>query len=260
MGMPNSESTDAGYFDQHSFRCRLQWGHDGTRMAAQNGDIVVIVDTLSFSTATVTAVAHGALIHPCGHDDNPATLAGSLGAECAVARHRVPADGRFSLSPGTFTAAEPGTRVVLASPNGAACSRHGAAAAALFVGALVNARALAGHVRNLLATSGKAVTVIACGERWSQPGADGQLRFAAEDYLAAGAIIAALGAGCSPEAEICANTFLASERNIARLIAECGSGIELRKRGYAHDVEHAAQLNCYSAVPQLRQGWLAPAV
>jgi 2-phosphosulfolactate phosphatase len=55
----------AEVFAQSPYRCRLDWGRHGARAAAERQDILVIVDTLSFSTAVVTAVQRGGLVYPC---------------------------------------------------------------------------------------------------------------------------------------------------------------------------------------------------
>ncbi|GCE21550.1 hypothetical protein [Dictyobacter kobayashii] len=83
-------------FTQHPYRCRLDWGRPGTQQAAERGDILIIVDTLSFSTAVATAVHHGGIIHPCAMSDDPVRLAQSIGGEVAVNRREVPEKGRFS--------------------------------------------------------------------------------------------------------------------------------------------------------------------
>ena len=149
---------------QDGFRVRLEWGRRGARVAAERGDILVVVDTLSFSTAVVTAVRHGGLIYPCAWTDDPEALAARLGVEAAVPRQDVPKRGRFSLSPPTFSAIQPGDRVVLASPNGATCSHYGRAVPHLLVGALVNAHAVAQAVTCLLRETSLSVTVLACCE------------------------------------------------------------------------------------------------
>src|ERR1043165_1781823 len=123
-------------WSQDGYRCRLEWGRRGARAAAERGDVLVVIDVLSFSTATVTAVQRGGIVYPCAWSDDPAALAARIGAEAAVSRPDVPARGRFSLSPPTFNTIEPGTNVVLASPNGATCSRYGRAVPHLLVGAL----------------------------------------------------------------------------------------------------------------------------
>jgi 2-phosphosulfolactate phosphatase len=242
----------ADVFAQSPYRCRLDWGRHGARAAAERQDILVIVDTLSFSTAVVTAVQGGGLVYPCAEDEQPGALAQRIGGEVAVRRKDVPAKGRFSLSPLTYLHLAPGTHIVLASPNGATCSRYARAVPFLFVGALVNAEAVATVVSHLLETTDRCVTIIACGERWQPPSADGALRVALEDYLGAGAILASLRYEQSPEARVCASAFTHSRRDIAALLWECGSGRELRRMGFPEDVRHAAQLNSYDAVPVMR--------
>jgi 2-phosphosulfolactate phosphatase len=198
------------------------------------------------------------VVYPCAWTDDPQALAAQLGALAAVNRPDVPTRGQFSLSPPTFTSIEPGRRVVLASPNGATCSRFGRDVPDLLVGALVNARAVAEAVGQLLATSDLSVTVLACGERWRQPSEDGELRFAIEDYLGAGAIIAALPETLtrSPEASLCAGAFRSVGGGLHDVLWESGSGRELRAAGYPQDVEHAAQLNVYTTVPRMLDDWL----
>ena len=218
----------AEVFAQSPYRCRLDWGRHGARAAAERQDILVIVDTLSFSTAVITAVQRGGLVYPCAEDEQPGALAQRIGGEVAVRRKDVPAKGRFSLSPLTYLHLAPGTRIVLASPNGATCSRHARTVPFLFVGALVNAEAVATVVSHLLDTTDRCVTIIACGERWHPPSADGALRVALEDYLGAGAILASLRYEQSPEVRVCAGAFTHSRRDIAALLWECGSGRELR--------------------------------
>jgi 2-phosphosulfolactate phosphatase len=147
----------------------LDWGRGGARRAAARGDLLVVVDVLCFSTSVATAVARGGVIYPCAVDDEPSALAARVGAETAVRRPDVSDRSRFSLSPPTFEQiAAPDTRIVLASPNGATCSRYGNSVPALFAGALVNARAVAEAVADTLcANPTVGVTMLACGERWT---------------------------------------------------------------------------------------------
>jgi 2-phosphosulfolactate phosphatase len=246
-------------FAQDPYRCRLDWGRRGTRQAAERGDVLVIVDTLTFSTAVATAVQHGGLVYPCALTDDPPALARRIGGEAAVHRREVPAHGRFSLSPGTYAELEPGTRVVLASPNGATCSRYGGTVPYLFVGSLLNAAAVAAAVTEVLATTAYNVTVIACGERWPDAGESEGLRVAVEDYLGAGAILSYLPAPRSPEAQVCVGAFTQARADLPALLWECGSGRELRAIGFGDDVRHAAQLNLYETVPLMQDGYLAQA-
>jgi 2-phosphosulfolactate phosphatase len=234
-------------------RVRLAWGRRGAHDAAERGDILVVVDTLRFSTAAATAVHHGALIYPCASDETVYNaLAQRVGGEVALHHVAAPTLTRFSLSPRSFLMVEPGTRVVLPSPNGSTCSQYGSRAPALFVGALVNAQAVARAVSHLLnGASHLNVTVLACGERWRIPDEEGVLRFALEDYLGAGAIISTLPFSQTMEAQVCAATFQALRDQIDAALWECESGQELRGKGLGEDVRFAAQLDIYDTAPIL---------
>lgn len=244
----------ADWFSQQGYRCRFDWGRHGVQEAAKRGDVVVIVDVLSFSTAVAAAVAQGGLVFPCREGEDAEALANRIGGEAAVHRGDVPARGRFSLSPQTFETMEPGARVVLPSPNGATCSRYGAMAPVLFAGALVNAQAVAQAVSAVIAATDLAVTVVACGERQQAPSEDGDLRFAVEDYLGTGAILSHWTEALSPEAQVCADAFRQAADTLAETVWECGSGWELRAKGFGEDVRLAARLDRYDSAPRLRDG------
>jgi 2-phosphosulfolactate phosphatase len=246
--------------DHHgrSPRVRLAWGRRGAQSAAERGDILVVIDTLRFSTAAATAVHYGALIYPCAPDEALVTaLAERVGGEVAwhSARPRQPSSAppRFTLSPRSYRLVEPGTRVVLPSPNGSTCCQYGARAAALFVGALVNAQAVAEAVSQLLSTATQlTATLLPCGERWRAPDEEGVLRFALEDYLGAGAVLSALPFAQTIEAQACCATFQAMQDRLEAVLWECESGQELRAKGLGEDVRDAAQLNLYDTAPLLR--------
>lgn len=244
-------------YTQHPYRCRFDWGRHGVRQAASRGDILVIVDVLSFSTATITAVHAGGFIYPCTLKEDAVALAQQIGGEAAVSRYDVPHKGRFSLSPATYLHLESGTRVVLDSPNGATCSRYASQVPFLFVGALVNAKAVAAVVSSLLERKSLSVTVIACGERWKPPSEDGELRIALEDYLGAGAILSYLPQEKSPEARACEGAFVQVRGELHAMLWECGSGRELREKGFGLDVQYAARLNAYETVPHMRDDHFA---
>jgi 2-phosphosulfolactate phosphatase len=232
---------------QQTYRCRFDWGRAGVRRAALRRDIVAVVDVLRFSTAVVTAVEQGALIYPCAPADDADELARRVGAE--VAGYRLDtAPHRYSLSPASYDRIAPGTRVVLPSPNGAACSRAAQEAPYVLIGALVNAQAVGAAVSVLMKETDRVVTIIACGERWP----------AVEDYLGAGAILSYLLLDKSPEARVCEAAFLATRDQLEELVRESISGRELHHKGLGADVERAAQLNLYNTVPILRHERLEP--
>src|SRR5579883_2447828 len=103
--MDDAGQLERRWFSQDKHRCRLEWGRRGAEAAAARGDVLVVVDTLSFSSAVTTAARHGVAVYPSAVEDGRA-LAGRLGAEVAVRRGEVPSRGRFSLSPLTFVGVE----------------------------------------------------------------------------------------------------------------------------------------------------------
>jgi 2-phosphosulfolactate phosphatase len=253
--MANSNDTYA----QLNFRCRLDWGLRGVQSAADRGDIVVVVDVLSFSTTAVTAVHHGVTVYPCAWEDDPEQLVKKVGAKIAVHRlEAVKADGLYSLSPLSFIDAPKSLSVVVPSPNGATCLRTARHAPHVFSAALVNATATAHVINNLLDQSELAVTVIACGEQWVEHTEEGRLRFALEDYLGAGAILSQLNEERSPEAMVCVAAFQQAQPHLEYTLLNCGSGIELCEKGFRDDVKHAAKLDLYDAVPMFQDDRLKP--
>jgi 2-phosphosulfolactate phosphatase len=220
----------------------VAWGSAGARDLAGRTDILVLVDILSFTTSLTVAVARGVEVWPFApSSDGAEQLAREIGA--VLARGRSTRSGP-TLSPATLLDLEPGTRLVLPSPNGsaiahaalgsgvpmaAACLRNGAAAA----------RLLGGYER---------VGVVAAGERWS----DGSLRPAYEDLLGAGVLVAALyrtGATGSPDADAAAAVAARP-----RPLAECPSGRELVERGFPQDVDLAEERDVTDVVPLLQSG------
>jgi 2-phosphosulfolactate phosphatase len=242
--------------DQHGFAARMEWGQAGVRLLAPLVDVVVIVDVLSFTTAVSVAVERGAAVFPHRfRDTTAAERAASLGARLAQSRRDGPGP---SLSPASLTALGPGDRLVLPSPNGATCSVLAAeAGATVMAGCLRNASAVARLVRRL----GGPVAVIPAGEQWP----DGMLRPGVEDLLGAGAILAALAAGGdthgtflpSPEARLAVAAFERLRPGLASVLRACASGRELVDRGFARDVELAAELDATDLVPVLRDGAFA---
>jgi 2-phosphosulfolactate phosphatase len=244
------------WFTQGGYRVRLEWGRRGAQAAAARGDVLVVVDVLSFSSAAVTATAQGVTLYPVATQDEARETALQVGAVVAVRREEVPDKGRYSLSPISFLGAETGARVVVASPNGATCSRYGRTVPRLYIGSLLNAASVARAVTQAMQETTAAVTILACGERWQEPSEDGELRFALEDYLGGGAIIAHLPPDlpCSPEARAAVAVFQDAFADLEAVLLGCGSGIELVGKGYRDDVTHAARLNFYDAVPVLCDG------
>jgi 2-phosphosulfolactate phosphatase len=239
--MAHVPSTPSGALSQLGFNVRFEWGEHGARALAAGSDVLVVVDVLSFSTTVDVATARGAVVYPAAPDGAAADMAGRLDAQLAVHRSAMGPSSPYSLSPASVAAIEPGARLVLPSPNGAAVSAVAGGAIPVVAGCLRNAAAVAAHV----AAEYRRISVIAAGERWP----DGSLRPALEDLIGAGAILAGLDdAGFSPEAEA---AVAMHDRMGARGVAGCASAGELALAGYADDVRWAVAENSSSAVPVL---------
>ena len=53
----------SGYWDQHPFDLRCEWGPRAVAALAPISDVVIVVDVLSFSTCVDIAVARGAKVY-----------------------------------------------------------------------------------------------------------------------------------------------------------------------------------------------------
>jgi 2-phosphosulfolactate phosphatase len=235
---------------QSCYDVRFDWGLQGLDAVRDGCRALVIVDVLRFTSAVSVAVSRGATVIPyawaradadefaAGHD---AELAGTVRGA-----------GAWSLSPTDLQRASPDLRLVLPSPNGAALAAwasdsvdEGQVAAAC----LRNAGAAGTWLADRLPAA-----VVAAGERW----ADGSLRPGIEDLIGAGAVLAAAAAagapGLSPEARAAVAVFEAARGDLPAVLADSVSGRELADRGWADDVETAAQLDADAVVPVLDSG------
>lgn len=220
----------------------VAWGAAGARSLAAANDILVIVDVLSFSTSLTIAVDRGAQVWPFPWGtDGAEQFAREIGA--VLARGRSTRQGR-TLSPASLLDLEPGTRLVLPSPNGSAIA-HAAASSGVPVVAACLRNATAAVT---LVSRYERVGIVASGERWG----DGSLRPAYEDWLGSGVIIEGLlrrGTAGSPDAEAAA-----AAAAKPRPLADCASGIELVAKGFAQDVELAEQGDVTSVVALMQSG------
>jgi 2-phosphosulfolactate phosphatase len=230
-------------FNQAEFDIRCEWGIPGVAQLAPISDVVIIVDVLSFSTCVEIATERGAVVFPCRwKDETAAVFAASVNAELADSQRN---NAQYSLSPQSLASIPKGTRLVLPSPNGATLTLATAKTPTL-AGCLRNYRAVALAAQ----TYGKRIAVIPAGERWP----DRSLRPALEDWLAAGAFISQLQGNLSPESQVALAAFRHAERDIERVIKQCGSGKELIARGFEEDVSLASALNVSECVPLLVNG------
>jgi 2-phosphosulfolactate phosphatase len=110
---------------------------------------------------------------------------------------------------------------------------------------------VAGCVRNAAAVARwigeRPAAIIAGGERWP----DDSLRFAIEDWLAAGAIISRMPHARSADAEAATAAFERLRGDLAGALRDSISGRELIDAGWPDDVEIASALDADDLVPIL---------
>jgi len=222
---------------------------------ADEADVAVVVDVLSFATSVTVALEIGATVLPYPwRDDSAVAFAQRHGAVLAVGRSQT-GTGRVSLSPAEMRAHAPsGGAVVLPSPNGSTIARRLASGTTTCVAAcLRNAEAVADWLDGRFPHPAR-VAVVAAGERWP----DDSLRPAVEDLWGAGAVLSALAAGgrpgFSPEARAARATYEAIGTDLAAALHDCAGGQELDALGFGADVDVAAEVGASSVVPVLRDG------
>jgi len=228
-----------------------EWGLSGIGALHEHVTVLVIVDVLSFSTAVDVAVSRGAIVYPFPFADERGAQAAAERVGAVLAHPRRTATGQFSLSPASLLSIQPGTKLMLPSPNG---SRLSVAASrtpnriSVLAGCLRNASAVARAARVI--AGDQAIGVIPAGECWP----DGSLRVATEDLLGAGAILDRLDLACSPEAQVARDAYRAAGHEVASLIRLSVSGRELVERGFSGDVDLALEQDVSASVPILAEG------
>lgn len=238
---------------QSDYTVRFDWGLPGARAIAEDADLAVIIDVLSFTTTLSVALDSGIAVLPYRWNDGSAQqYAEAAGAVLAVPRSKA-TSGQISLSPNTIRPTLAPERLVLPSPNGSTIAYELARSADICIGAsLRNATAIAEWIM-LNLDSSSTIAVVAAGEKWP----DLQLRPAVEDLWGAGAVISALVQGgwagsLSPEAHVAAGAWTAVADTVSTSLRDCASGRELIAAGYPEDVSTAAELNQSRSVPILR--------
>ncbi|OKH36757.1 hypothetical protein NIES2101_36750 [Calothrix sp. HK-06] len=227
------------FYNQSSFDIRCEWGKKGVEQLAPISDVIIIVDILSFSTCIEIANSRRATVFPYEWNNESASIfAESVNAQLATKR----GGSGYSLSPASLSQIPENTRLVLPSPNGSSLSLATGKTPTL-AGCLRNCRAVA----NSATKYGRRIAVIPAGEKWE----DGTLRPSFEDLIGAGAIISYLQGSLSPDAQIAVAAYRYAQPNLKSLLKQCGSGIELIKRGFEQDVDLATELDVSNCIPTL---------
>ncbi|MGW3952279.1 2-phosphosulfolactate phosphatase [Streptomyces sp. NPDC004752] len=262
--MPESGMSDlpsAPFEPWPTAQLHVEWGRQAARLAADRGDAVVVVDTLTFSTTVTMAVGRGAAVLALSRAE-----VARLGGPDGVARtYRVPppaltrdrTDAKLTLSPSSVGNIVGGDEVALTSLNGAEIVRSARHAEVLLAGCLRNRTAVAQWCAHAL-TSGavRRVTIIAAAERWSSVlDLTEGMRPGIEDWLGAGAIAAAAaarGVSLSTEAKAAASTYAVAERDgLDGWLRGSTTGRELIQKSFGPDIDEAARLDHDETVPRL---------
>ena len=165
----------------------------------------------------------------------------------------------LGLSARALAAAEAGAPFDAVDDAAAALVRASAATGAhVVVGGLRNAAAVAAHVLEVQRTRGErtSISIVAAGY---PDGTDAEgLRFAVDDLLGAGAVVAALGDlgidHASPDAALAGEGFRALGGAVRHLLTASGTGRALADDGARDVVLGAAARDASSVVPVLRDG------
>jgi 2-phosphosulfolactate phosphatase len=213
----------------------------------------VVFDVLRATSTFLTALAHGASrIYPVGsveealelHQRLPQAL---LGGE----RGGVRLPG-FDLgnSPREYTVESVGGRdIISTTTNGPVALRACAHAAAVFAGALLNADALAAHLRAVQPAPERLLLVCA------GTGAD----FAWEDAIGAGSLLTRLGNAWDggDAAQLVRNAYAHARTDLAGALGGSVNGQRLQEIGLGGDVAYCASEGSLATVALLRNGALS---
>ncbi len=163
----------------------------------------------------------------------------------------------LGLTADALSAAATGRSAALPSTGAGIVAKAAADAGALvLLGGIRNAAAVAAHVLDVQRARG-ARTSIAVVPVGADPDADAP-RFAVDDLLGAGAVVAALGDlgidHASPDAAVAGEGFRALRGATRHLLTASGAGRALAEAGGRDAVLAAAARDAASEVPVLREG------
>ena len=224
-------------------------GERGAREAARGGAAVVVVDTYRASTTIAVLVAHGARVVPVASIEE---------AERFPADFRIGERGSakvnvfdFGNSPTEVEEARmpPGSTVVLSSTNGTRIIEAAQGSPGIFIGAFVNAGALAEELLRS-ATDDSRVVVVGCGWRG---------RRASEDESAAGEILGRLQRGGAHLEERAERIVKEHRERPKRALLTNTAARRLKRLGYERDLGFCLEPDTVPVVPRLVDGALVRA-
>jgi 2-phosphosulfolactate phosphatase len=215
------------------------------------GKVVVVLDILFATTTMVAALAHGAkeivpvlneaaaLAHAEGLEKSLYVLAGELYAETLPGfAHPAP----LSL----LEHGVEGKSVIYSTTNGTVAMAQAVLASRVYCGALLNARALVGHI---LARHPRETVLIVCS------GSGNNFNF--EDFYGAGYFVECFLDHVRDLSDA-AKAALALYRHAKapEALLDCRVGRMMASRGLAREVEFACRRDAFPVVPALEEGRL----
>jgi 2-phosphosulfolactate phosphatase len=219
-------------------------GERGAREAARRGAAVVVVDTYRASTTIAVLIAHGARVVPVASIEE---------AERFPADFRIGERGSakvkgfdFGNSPMEVEEARipPGSTVVLSSTNGTRIIEASHGSPAVYVGAFVNAEAIAEELLNS-ASADSRVVVVGCGWRG---------RRSSEDESAAGEILGRLQQG-GADLESRAERIVEQHRERPKgALLDNTAARRIKRLGYERDLDFCLTPDTVPVVPRLVDG------
>lgn len=218
----------------------LAIGRRGAAQAGERGDVVVVIDCLRASSTIVTALACGLRAVVPTLSEKPIRRANAVTAGERNGR-KLPGFDHGNSPLEIRTHDHRGKTLYLSTTNGTPCiemAAHGAAA--VLIGCLLNARAVARASARLARERGHGITLVAAGRRGES---------AVEDVLGAGEIARRIDG-----AELCQELAREGRRTAFEVFFSSPSGQNLLALGYREDIEHCAQSDLYDLVPIYRQG------
>jgi 2-phosphosulfolactate phosphatase len=219
-------------------------GERGAREAARAGAAVVVVDTYRASTTVAVLVAHGARVVPVASIEE---------AEVYPADFRIGERGSakvkgfdFGNSPTEVEEARipPGSTVVLSSTNGTRIIEAANRSPGIYIGAFVNAEAVAEELLDS-ATADSRVVVVGCGWRG---------RRSSEDESAAGEILGRLRQGGAELGERAERIVEAHRGRPREALLTNTAARRLKRLGYERDLGFCLTPDTVPVVPRLVDG------
>ena len=220
---------------------RYAGGERGARAAARAASAAVIVDAFRASTTISVLVSGGARVVPVASIEE-ARVHAEADLRAGERGSAKVAGFDFGNSPTEVLAAgiPPGSTVVLSTTNGTRVVEAAEGAPAIFVGAFVNADAIAAELSS--GAHGPEVVVVGCG--W-------EAHRASEDEAAAGAILRRLrerGAQLDGRASRVVEDYL---HRPERALRENRAARRLKRLGYEEDLELCLREDAVPVVPRL---------